>query len=894
MAKPEEDKLLERFKNAYLNRNENKICLIRKELQSSHIAFDEKTIIDSVTPMHKLIDAAKALRQRGINRDSLEFDQLLQQAKPYRENHLTGLLYQEIDKSNLCNSENTVQEPIQEKYSLPALGGIKVEISEKLVKLLWILLWEDSCEKNTSLKLLKADLSCKYPEYDGHVKQIIQYVDYINPILHEIGLLAKNGISRDSKEVNDFLARIPDYDKSEIIKNNVAEKFADYKKNRDKANAIRNYGKPKITQQDSAQPCITKIPLIKSDSIELKRPPCELHHNDICNQKPSKKWQLFIDETGKEFSNTEGSIKKADLGHLAGVLIPLESKLPKITEQLHTTDCTDKQSMRRVDNAIEDILKHECAVIGITMKALPSGVDWAAGVGALIDLVLRLLPLDGKTVLDIKVERRGIFDSSSNFALIESDCRNRLMRVWPNRAQLINLTIACMGKSDPFNGYPDVVAHTWGRASRNDIAKNRLKQTQWKGSCLLEDDAQLLTNALNDFHAGINMSPQNWDNILASPEASLPNSLASAVLATLGEECSNSIDLWKNCLSHVNSHLDSKAVDLRKLSKQLNWLKKYQPVDAELPPRLKLLWLTSKLAEANHRGECHPESFAEYSGLAEILYDEDAPLVCKSDLNIAVSFTNDFQFVEARQSLSRWENVPCAIPGLKYYGQLLSSFGQHAAFLGDSELAVNYFDQAISSFNRLSEPVERSREISQTMAYRIIALMDAAKLTEADLETYFGKSFALASAGLAVSGDDGDKYAHHILVRYLAMHGGSSQKAHYLSRRQEWKTGFGHPWPLIQFYRAMIADDKAQAVELLKSGVELADGNGPVVKLIGTVILLALHYYQPQYADEITGRIVEAARDIPDYKGFDTLKAQLISPVPPLELIKKALPFNFR
>ena len=894
MTKLEEDKLLERFKNAYLNRNENKICLIRKELQSSHIAFDEKTIIDSVTPMHKLIDEAKALRQRGINRDSLEFDQLLQQAKPYRENNLTGLLYQEIDKSDLCNSETTIHEPVKEKYSLPNLDSFTDSAYSAIRELLKTLLWQESPEQNTKLKILKQDLANKHPQSDVQVKQIIQYVDYIKPILHEIDLLAKNGISRDSKEVNDFLAKIPDYAKSEIIKNNVAEKFTDYKKNLAKANAIRHYGKPKITQQDSAQPCITKIPLIKCDSIALKRPPCDLHHNDICNQKPSKKWQLFIDETGKEFNNTEGSIRKADLGHLVGVLIPFESNLPGIAGKLHVAECIDKESMRRVDKAIEDILKHECAVIGITMKALPSGVDWAAGVGALIDLVLRLLPMDGETVLDIKVERRGIFDSSSNFALIESDCRNRLMRVWPNRAKLINFTINCMNKSDPFDGYPDVVAHTWGRASRNDIARERLKQTQWKGCCLLDDDAQLLTNALNDFHAGINMSPQNWDNILASPEANLANSLSSAVLATFGEECSNSVDLWKNCLSHVNSHLDSKAVDLRKLSKQLNWLKKYQPVDAELPPRLKLLWLTSKLAEANHRGESHPESFAEYSGLAEVLYDEDAPLVCKSDLNIAVSFTNDFQFVEARQSLRRWENVPCAIPGLKYYGQLLSSFGQHAAFLGDSELAVNYFDQAISSFNRLSEPVERRREISQTMAYRIIALMDAAKLAEADLETYFGKSFALASAGLAVSGDDRDKYAHHILVRYLAMLGDSSQKVHYLSRQQEWKTGFGHPWPLIQFYRAVLVTDQAVAVELLKSGVELSDDNGPVVKLIGTVILLALHYYQPQYADEITGRIVEAARDIPDYKGLDTLKAQLINPVPPLELIKKSLPFNFR
>ncbi len=75
-------------------------------------------------------------------------------------------------------------------------------------------------------------------------------------------------------------------------------------------------------------------------------------------------------------------------------------------------------------------------------------------------------------------------------------------------------------------------------------------------------------------------------------------------------------------------------------------------------------------------------------------------------LHLAVSYTDEFAFEEARAQLRPLEAVAPAVMGLRYHGQLMSSLGQHAAFLGDLQTAVGYFKAAVRDFSGLSHQTE--------------------------------------------------------------------------------------------------------------------------------------------------------------------------------------------
>ena len=84
-----------------------------------------------------------------------------------------------------------------------------------------------------------------------------------------------------------------------------------------------------------------------------------------------------------------------------------------------------------------------------------------------------------------------------------------------------------------------------------------------------------------------------------------------------------------------------------------------------------------------------------------------------------------------------------AVPGLKYWGQVQSSLGQHHAFTGDNAAAVACFDRALAAFAKLSDPDIRAKECEQTGVYRAIAVMDDTGSSDDDvrnaMSTVFGK-----------------------------------------------------------------------------------------------------------------------------------------------------------
>jgi hypothetical protein len=268
--------------------------------------------------------------------------------------------------------------------------------------------------------------------------------------------------------------------------------------------------------------------------------------------------------------------------------------------------------------------------------------------------------------------------------------------------------------------------------------------------------------------------------------------------------------------------------------------------------------------------------------------------------------TDAYRFEDARDLLRKWENEPVAVPGLRYHAQVLSSLGQHAAFLGENEKALEYFERAMDEFTRLSD--DWQRDFDHTCAYAVIAAMDCASPHferlmslylyggEWSVETMVDMAQQFASVG---EDEQDSKYAHPILLRYLVtLQENDPICTAYVAKAREWKWSTdGHPWELIAFYRAMLLPVNApERVEWLKKGYGLSLQGGPTLQVIASVIGAALLASGGISTDEYLDKVEEVATKLSSV-GEDrlaVLRGQVDTPIPVLELAKKILPFNFR
>lgn len=623
--------------------------------------------------------------------------------------------------------------------------------------------------------------------------------------------------------------------------------------------------------------------------------------NSILNLKPCKKWTIVSDETGSRFGNNAFEGRK-ESGKYVFVLIPDGASLPELDSGWHAVD----ESLESIISASDALHSSGAGIIGIPVSALycTNRDLWLASAETLLDITLRLLPVDGDTEVVLNIEKRGgAFDSN-----IADRAMHRLSLVDPDKAKHIHLKVNFVSKCDcPFNGYADAVAYSWGCGK--DI-KSVFNKYGWIGPCLIEGSEKAVDVfrrclELVNFHK--TLSQEDWNVLVSSAKAS--DSLIGALSRAYGDEARRDAKRWRIYLDYVLSHLDSKAIRLSDLIPQIAWLKDYEPVDAEIPPRLRLLWLTARLAASNHTGGVafgSEQYVNEFTELSKRLKDEDASLVCFAALHLAVELTDAYRFEDARDLLRKWENEPVAVPGLRYHAQVLSSLGQHAAFLGENEKALEYFERAMDEFSRLSS--DWQRDFDHTCAYAVIAAMDCASPHferlmsmylyggEWSVETMVDMAQQFASVG---EDEPDSKYAHAILLRYLVtVPENDPIRAAYVAKAREWKWSTdGHPWELIAFYRAMLLPVNAsERVEWLKKGYGLSLQGGPTLQVIASVIGAALLTSGGISADEYLDKVDEVATKLPSV-GEDRLAAlrgQVDTPIPVLELAKKVLPFNFR
>ena len=630
-----------------------------------------------------------------------------------------------------------------------------------------------------------------------------------------------------------------------------------------------------------------------------ENPDLPLHPNDLRVQPPSTCWQIAIDESGDDFGPDAATSSSRRRGRFVAVAVPTNpaplSKLPG----WHAADCLDPAEIDRVAQAILDA---PVGVFGIEVTSLPivPGERWNDGVLAVIDWILRLLPVDGPTRIEVMVENRGVAVADQHWATMARDSLRRLALAFPLRAAEIDLEIVVVSKNGcDWNGYADAVAFTWG--SPVPESKDRLRTSGWLDTCLLERNGGGLIAAWDLAAQGLDISPSVWWQLVTAVENHEPSSLVHALLSSVGAEMASDAQRWRTSLMEVRQHMALGPVDLNRLAAAVDWLQVHQPEAVSMPLSLRLLWLTVKLANANHHGQTEAAWESELADISDRLLEESAPLVCHADLHRAVACTNRFDFEGASTALKRWEAQPTAVPGLRYWAQVRSSLGQHAAFQGDNRSAVNFFDGALSAFARLSDAEVSAKDCEQTGIYRAIAMMDDQSVGDAEVlkavESVVGP-IDQAICELAKSGHASNRYKHHVLLRWMVHRPDQTKIESYLKEQADWQSGTGHPWPIIECYRGILLRGQSPdtARDLVRNGADLAFAvnQGPTVQLIGACCRAIAHSWGDTWPNAHE-EIATFRANLPNTsQRIDALKRWLHEPSDPVTILKEILPFNFR
>jgi len=636
---------------------------------------------------------------------------------------------------------------------------------------------------------------------------------------------------------------------------------------------------------------------------------------------PCPAWDLVIDESGMEF---EAGAKGAQAGKVVGLLVPRGSDLPAL-KGFHAVSATPEV----VDQALQAILDRPVGVFGISVTDIPeaAGERWMDGVCEVVHWVWQLLPLDTQTLhteLHVHIENRGDYEARLDLKALERELLRQWARIDASRKVELSMSIAPKDGQD-FLGYVDAVAFTWGSSAQE--SRERLRRSALVGECLQSIGSGRKLRDLRDFYARPELlDGEYWKWLSGLPGSDRPESLSGHLLGRLATYCSNNPTKWDEYVGALFEHLDSKALDLQILGRQCAWLAQCRPSGKTLPAAMELMWNVALLANANHLGktECQ-ESIRVIKSAGDRLLDEDARLVCKADLHLAVQATNRFEFDEASRFMERWRGMPRLeamfremglVPsqfmqyaelsnmtiGLQLSGRVKSSLGQHLAFEGRLAEAREMFEMALKDFDRLSDPVSAARDKEQTGIYLAIASMDDPDCAPTEVtrlvESVLGPVNAAIEA-LASNTKVHNKYKHHLLVRYLVQSEDEKSAKDYLRSAKTMSYDYGHPWPLIQFYRCLLARKHAPQLwqETAKSIWELAfdPGQGPTVRYIGMCLGVALGLIDaswPVFASEVQQlrTALPGAQDRLDL--LEKYAAALGESA--LETVQALLPFNFR
>ena len=885
--------LLKQYRYALLSKEEERIAEFEQKILADGSTLKdieaEKSWAQRAYP---LIEEALELRDQGYFTESLKFDDLEKRANKIGM-PLPAFLRTIVQSTTKVEAKKTIQTNLK-----PANESVQPNRTKKflLAEIRQKASWGGNGK--AQVKSLLEELTERFPSAVKDAERCIEIGRAIGQAKNEASKLGQAGKAK--ADVNKLYEKLTEEigEKNSYLKSQIMDMYKRGKAMRDRAIANKEM-ELQSSNIINIAPVILDLDMSTSNRTLEYSP---IHPNFLPVLPPAKKWTILVDDTGKVFSKEAQNRRNNTRGRLVGVIVPDYCELPDLKAGFHAVD----EPFEAVKDVVQTVLQSPCGVLGISVDAIHAldGELWYVGIETLLDMILRLLPVDQKTSVEILVEQREDYttDFSTLLSTSCSICLNRLSRSNPYRAEQISLTGKFIKKKEHlWNGYADTVAFCWGGSSVSSL----LNQANWINSCLLDFEPHKLCRAVDSLLRDASLSSQEWNDLICRPDADKPNSLVKVLLDNQGKEAENNPELWNRYLEHVQKHLYSKAIDMRKLEKQIAWLKSYMPDDATFSPRMRLLWLTTQLAQANHLGQTDmiTQYQKEFEDLCTLIYPEDAPLTCLTCLHVAVAYMNDFNFKTAYDVVKGWIGTDEAIPGRLYYGQVLSTIGQLNAFIGHQKEAVEACQAAIDKYKKLTNADEMAGNINQTSSYKVIAMMDSNPVPEnmtTEMETYLGRTLEEAADQFAVSNDSGVKYMHHVFLRYLVHVNSPELKPiidKYLSHKTAWKTEYGHPWEMIAFYRALLQTDTAARKTYLdlayKQVAQTSDGT---LRVIACVILGGLYYHDSSRKEELA-ELTQKVIDTMPYLGearVKALKNQLESPVEPLALAKAVLPFNFR
>lgn len=634
----------------------------------------------------------------------------------------------------------------------------------------------------------------------------------------------------------------------------------------------------------------------------------DLHPNSLRALKPSKSWQVVIDETGSHFNpeDMDGvGAEDTKVGKLVALVIPEEVSLALLSKNFHAVNETDQD----VESAISTLLNNPVGIFGYSMSDSYYSIhSWMAAIVQLTKWVMYLLPIEEESNCEVEflIEGRGQFGSETNLQPLQEDIESTLKDLAPNRYKNLKLKLKIIGKEGHLaNGYVDAVANLWGSSAKN--RRKILNSSALLGNCLINTSERSLEQLLLALQSSEPLHDRLWFELCEFAGNENEYSLANQFLAELGQKLNTNVAVWNSYVISIKQRLQDKEFTTAGLAAALTWLQNYSPDESSLDDALLLQLKSSQLALRNHQGFVDLSLISECMTLAASLKDEMAVDCCSVVLRIASSTTNAFDFDGIVSWLQQWIDEPIAVPGLLNHGKLHSALGQLYAFQGDFELALTSFERALESFSKLSNAKFRLQNKMQTQMYLITVLMDQGDVQAVALitellgrELNMVKGHAGRIAKLASSGDQ-YRFLHHLFLRACICFPVEMKDdiKKYLLNKKNWLVGESHPWMLIQAYRGWLLHkegDTDSAVTRFESAITecLSETQGPIVNWMGATLYelaksldLNLNINSDLFSHALNSAPENAPKTV-----LDKWK-KVTSDENRIELLKVSLPFNF-
>ena len=638
----------------------------------------------------------------------------------------------------------------------------------------------------------------------------------------------------------------------------------------------------------------------------------DIHPNYLPALRPADNWRVVIDETGDNHnSNLADDGPEKTVGKFVALVVPDSVNLESLEKGFHATDIGD----RHIEKILERLTSVPVGIFGFSvMDPVASGHSWYLQVDLLIRWVLRLLPIDSgrQTNVIFEIEEYSSYKPTKDLSIRGESVLSELMQLSATRYENLSLHMKFVSKGESeLNGYVDALANCWG--SPSPMRSKFLRHFRLLDHCLLTPKVEgIFERALIAMVDGRPLSPIDWYTLVSSVQSLGSRTLIDDVLLKLGERSQGDSSLWISYLSEVRERISIKALSPHSLTKVIGWLEQFKPQGLSIPKLVNLQLCASRLALENHQGLSIQSNLTSTIALAFELLEEDAPQACEAILRAVVAMTNIYNFETMTPYVDQLLKEPVKVYGLSNYGKLLSTRGQLAIFNGDSTLAVEYFDQALTTFEKLSDPQQRQRELLQTGSYRLFALVDLEATDANEIHREF-QTFVQSISGSALSHTLPDihnwdgirRFEHHLFLRAIVS--GRLNRIDYgkiyLESFDNWSSGEDHPWQLICFYRALLlAQNKRipDAQVQIRYALDICDNHPEgTITWIGAVIAQCAEHLTilPKgEGSESIDRCAAVKRALPNAP-IDRLRGVFGQHIDVFNVdiaLRELLPFNFR